>query len=48
VIPGTQIQMNLLFSTNHTRGPKKDWILIGETWMGVQERKNRSPLIFTE
>ena len=39
--PGSQIQTNSLFSTNHPRGLKKDLILIGETWMGVQGRKYR-------
>ena len=34
--------MNPLFSTDHPRGPKKDLILIGETWIGVQGRKYRS------
>jgi hypothetical protein len=41
-IPGSQIQRNSFFITDHPRGPKKDWILIGETWMGVQGRKNLS------
>jgi hypothetical protein len=40
--PGSQIQTNSLFSTDHPRELKKDFMLIGETRIGVQGKKYRS------
>ena len=39
--PGSQIQTNSLLSTDHPRELKKGFILIGETWIGVQGKKYR-------
>ena len=39
--PGSQIHSNSFFKTDHPRELKKDFILIGETWIGVQGRKYR-------
>ena len=41
-IPGSQIQTNSFFSTDHPRGLKKDLTLIGETCIGLHGRKYRS------
>jgi hypothetical protein len=39
--PGNQTQMNSLFRTIHPLALKKDFTLIGETWIGIQGRKYR-------
>jgi hypothetical protein len=39
--PGSQIQTNSLFRTTHPLELKKDFTLMGETWIGVQGRKYR-------
>ncbi len=39
--PGSQIHTSSFLKTDHPRELKKDMILIGETWMGVQGKKYR-------
>jgi hypothetical protein len=39
--PGSQIHTSSFLNTGQPPGVKKDLILIGETWIGVQGRKYR-------
>jgi hypothetical protein len=39
--PGSQIQTTSLFSTDHPRELRKDFMLIGETRIGVHGKKYR-------
>jgi hypothetical protein len=39
--PGNQIHTSSFLNTDQPHGVKKDLILIGETWIGVQGRKYR-------
>jgi hypothetical protein len=41
--PRNHTQTTSLFRTTHPLALKKDFTLIGETWIGVQGRKYRPP-----